>query len=183
MTTLHETAYPHLKPDPTERELAELYTPTEEERVLVAGVGKRPLPRAARPSEGFPASWGIFWRWPIMPQVIGVHVAQHAGVLRAPALVGLKRAEASGSRMVVFTALRRHLNVKPLNPAGFAWLDVVADTAAETKHAVADIINVMLEELVRHRATNCPPSRRWIGWLFVPGKRATASISPPSLGN
>ena len=33
MTTLHETAYPHLKPDPTERELAELYTPTEEERV------------------------------------------------------------------------------------------------------------------------------------------------------
>ena len=24
MTTLHETAYPHLKPDPTERELAEL---------------------------------------------------------------------------------------------------------------------------------------------------------------
>jgi hypothetical protein len=41
MTTLHETAYPHLKPDPTERELAELYTPTEEERVLVAGVAKR----------------------------------------------------------------------------------------------------------------------------------------------
>ena len=30
-------------------------------------------------------------------------------------------------------------------------LDVVADTAAETKHAVADIINVMLEELVHHR--------------------------------
>ena len=37
MTTLHETAYPHLKPDLTERELAELYTPTEAERVLVAG--------------------------------------------------------------------------------------------------------------------------------------------------
>src|SRR5260221_10796659 len=34
---------------------------------------------------------------------------------------------------------------------GHAWLEVVADTAAETKHAVADIINVMLEELVHHR--------------------------------
>src|SRR5260221_14791912 len=34
---------------------------------------------------------------------------------------------------------------------GHAWLEVVADTAAETKHAVADIINVMLEELV-HRS-------------------------------
>ena len=42
--------------------------------------------------------------------------------------------------------MRRHLNVKPLNPAGHAWLEVVADTAAETKHAVADIINVKLEE-------------------------------------
>lgn len=47
MTTLHETAYPSLKPDPTARELAELYTPTEGERVLVAGIGKRPLPRMA----------------------------------------------------------------------------------------------------------------------------------------
>lgn len=43
MTTLHETAYPSLKPDPTARELAELYTPTEGERVLVAGIGKRPF--------------------------------------------------------------------------------------------------------------------------------------------
>ena len=152
MTTLHETAYPHLKPDPTERELAELYTPTEEERVLVAGVGKRPLPRvAALVHLKVFQRLGYFLALADVPQVIRVHVAQHAGVLRAPALVDLKRFEASGSRMVVFTALRRHLNVKPLNPAGFAWLDVVADTAAETKHAVADIINVMLEELVHHR--------------------------------
>lgn len=34
MTTLHETAYPCLKPDPTPRELTELYTPTEEEKGL-----------------------------------------------------------------------------------------------------------------------------------------------------
>jgi len=44
MTTLHETAYPSLKPDPTPRELAELYTPTEDEKLLAAGVGKRALP-------------------------------------------------------------------------------------------------------------------------------------------
>ena len=37
MTTLHETAYPSLKPDPTPRELAELYTPTEDEKLLAAG--------------------------------------------------------------------------------------------------------------------------------------------------
>ena len=131
MTTLHETAYPHLKPDLTERELAELYTPTEAERVLVAGVGKRPLPRvAALIHLKVFQRLGYFLALADVPQVIREHVAQHAGVLRAPALADLKRFEASGSRMVVFTALRRHLNVKPLNPAGYAWLDVVADTAA-----------------------------------------------------
>ena len=41
MTTLHETAYPSLKSDPTPRELAELYTPTEDEQRLAAGLGKR----------------------------------------------------------------------------------------------------------------------------------------------
>ncbi len=43
MTTLNETAYPCIKPDPTARELAELYTPSEDERILVAATGKRPL--------------------------------------------------------------------------------------------------------------------------------------------
>ena len=47
MTTLHETAYPSLKPDPTPRELAELYTPTEDEQRLAASIGKRALPRMA----------------------------------------------------------------------------------------------------------------------------------------
>ena len=47
MTTLHETAYPSLKPDPTPRELAELYTPTKDEQLLAAGIGKRALPRMA----------------------------------------------------------------------------------------------------------------------------------------
>ena len=47
MTTLHETAYPSLKPDPTPHELAEFYTPTEDEHLLAAGIGKRALPRMA----------------------------------------------------------------------------------------------------------------------------------------
>ena len=49
MTTLHETAYPHLKPDLTERELAELYTPTEAELVLV-GLSDALAPRVSLPA-------------------------------------------------------------------------------------------------------------------------------------
>ncbi|MBI2747416.1 MAG: Tn3 family transposase [Burkholderiales bacterium] len=152
MTTLHETAYRSLKPDPTARELAELYTPTEDELVLVAGIGKRPLPRmAALIHLKVFQRLGYFIPLADVPPAIREHIAQQAGVAKVPTPADLRRFEASGSRMAIFNALRRHLNVKPLNPAGYAWLDVVADTAAETKHAVADIINVMLEELVHHR--------------------------------
>lgn len=152
MTTLHETAYPSLKPDPTARELAELYTPTEGERVLVAGIGKRPLPRmAALIHLKVFQRLGYFIPLSDVPLAIREHIAQQAGVAKVPTPADLRRFEASGSRMVIFNAVRRHLNVKPLNPAGYAWLEAVADTAAETKHAVADIINVMLEELLHHR--------------------------------
>ena len=147
MTTLHETAYPSLKPDPTPRELAELYTPTKDEQLLAAGIGKRALPRmAALIHLKVFQRLGYFISLAEVPPVIREHIAQQVGVVRPPPAADLKRFEASGSRTALFAALRRHLNVKPLNPAGHAWLEVVADTAAETKHAVADIINVKLEE-------------------------------------
>lgn len=179
MTTLHETAYPRLKPDPTPRELAELYTPTQEEQILTASIGKHVLPRmAALIHLKVFQRLGYFIPLAEVPPVIMAHITQQSGVVRPIAAMDLKRFEASGSRGALFAALRRHLNVKPLNPAGHAWLEVVADTAAETKHAVSDIINVMLEELVHHRYEL--PSRRWTGWHFVPGKRVTAGISPQS---
>jgi hypothetical protein len=118
----------------------------------VAGIGKRLLPRmAALIHLKIFQRLGYFIPLTDVPPAIREHIAQQAGVAKVPTPAELRRFEASGSRMAIFIALRLHLNVKPLNPAGNAWLDVVADTAAETKHAVADIINVMLEELVHHR--------------------------------
>src|SRR3546814_7422004 len=46
-TTLHETAYPRLKPDPTAKELQEIYTPTEAERLCVAAIATGPATRLA----------------------------------------------------------------------------------------------------------------------------------------
>lgn len=40
MATLHETAYPRLKPDPTAKELAEIYTPTDAEIAFVRSITK-----------------------------------------------------------------------------------------------------------------------------------------------
>ncbi|WP_143692011.1 DUF4158 domain-containing protein, partial [Xanthomonas axonopodis] len=47
MTTLHETAYPRLKPDPTAIERQDVYTPTEAERRLVWRIATGPTTRLA----------------------------------------------------------------------------------------------------------------------------------------
>ncbi len=59
--------------------------------------------------------------------------------------------DASGAKHVHLAQLRAFLNVCPLDAAGRDWLGTVAETAAQTKHIVPDIVNVMLEELVHHR--------------------------------
>jgi hypothetical protein len=68
-----------------------------------------------------------------------------------PTLAEIKSFESSGTRIKIITALRDYLNVRPLEATDRAWLDQVAEDAAETKHAVADMVNVMLEELIHHR--------------------------------
>src|SRR3546814_1688917 len=59
--------------------------------------------------------------------------------------------DASGSQRKHLVQLRAFLNVGTLDAVGRDWLATVAETAAQTKHIVPDIVNVMLEELVHHR--------------------------------
>lgn len=61
------------------------------------------------------------------------------------------RFERGGNRATKIQKLREWLDIRPLQENGFAWLKHVAEEAAEIQHSAADIINVMLEELVRHR--------------------------------
>lgn len=47
MATLHETAYPRLKTDPTRKELDEIYTPTPTELTFVNATAHSPATRLA----------------------------------------------------------------------------------------------------------------------------------------
>lgn len=152
MTTLHETAYRQLKTDPTAKELLELYTPTLDEMVFVSNISKRPIPRISLLIHlKIFQRLGYFIRLGEVPAIIREHIVSQTDVVKAPLLADFRRFEASGMRMPYINALREYLNVRAMEAAGYAWLDQVAESAAETKHAVADIINVMLEELVHHR--------------------------------
>ena len=152
MTALHETAYPQLRPDPSPQELKQICTPTDDELAFVDRIAKRPLARTATLIHlKLFQRMGYFVRLVDVPKAIRERIAEHARVPAAPTLAEIKSFESSGARIKIITALRDYLNVRPLEPADRAWLDQVAEDAAETKHAVADVVNVMLEELVHHR--------------------------------
>ena len=152
MATLHETAYPRLKPDPTAKELAEIYTPTETEMAFVRGITKQPTTQLA-----VIIHLKLFQRLAYftlladVPDRIRQHIAQTTRLRKALKSGRLESYDTSGGKRRHMELLRQFLAVRPLNPSGLAWLDTVAIAAAETKHVVSDIINVLLEELIHHR--------------------------------
>ena len=156
MSTLSETAYPHLNPDPTTKELRDFYTPTSGELAFIGQIAKRPLQRtAALLHLKLFQRLGQFTGTTHIPQAIREHLtqcqAQSGLVMVPPTLRELQQFERSGGFKVLIKALRGYLNVRPLGEDNLQWLEAIAAGAAETKHSVEDIINVMLEELVHHR--------------------------------
>lgn len=152
MSQLPETAYPRLKTNPSPKELAELYTPTAEELALAASQVQASTARLAFlvHLKVF-QRLGYFVRLREVPAAIQQHVARVSGLQRLPPLKQLLAYDDSGAQRRHMKILREHLRVRPLDAPGRAWLSEVAERAAETKHTVEDIINVMLEELVRAR--------------------------------
>lgn len=152
MATLHETAYPRLKPDPTAKELDEIYTPLASELRLVRSI-------STQPTSQLPIlihlklfqRLGYFVTLADVPERIRQHIAQAAGLRRALGVRDLNRYDVSGAKRAHMKRLRQFLRVRPLEPADRDWLATVAESAAQTKHVIPDIINVMLEELVHHR--------------------------------
>ena len=152
MTQLHETAYPRLNAAPTEQDLEEVYTPTPDEISFIDKTAKRPTIRmAAFLYLKLFQRLGYFIRLKDIPTTIRQHIIAQAGYPRPPRLAELLQFDRSTGRERLVESLRIFLNVRPLNPESRAWLQHIAETAADNRHVVADIINVMLEELVHHR--------------------------------
>ena len=156
MSTLTETAYPHLNTDPTPKEIREFYTPTPDELAFVGQIAKRPLQRTAAMLQlKLFQRMGQFTGAAHIPQAIREPItqclAQSGLVVLPPTLRQLQQFEKSGGFKTLIKALRGYLNVRPLGDVDLEWLQTIAAGAAETRHSVQDIINVMLEELLHHR--------------------------------
>ena len=150
MSSLHETAYPRLRSTVTEKELKEYYTPTPEELSLIESE-KKPILRF-----GFMLNLkllqrlGYFVPLASAPPSIIAHVMDRIRIKRPLTLKQLKDYDRSGSRPRQQHILRDYLGIRSFASEDQPWLTDVAEKAAETKEMLADIINVMLEELVRN---------------------------------
>ncbi len=150
MPSAHETAYPRLKASVTEKDLAEVYTPTAEERTLASGTS-----RTAGARFGFLALLKTFQRLgyfvPLgeVPQPILQHISGCLGV--APRPIDLLRYDESGTRRRHIRVIREFLKVKPFDGQARTLVGAVVREAAQTKEDLADLINISIEELVRNR--------------------------------
>lgn len=151
MASLDRTAYPHFKPNPTDKELAQFYTPTEAELELA---GKHA--RGARPLFCFLILLKSFQRlgyFPSLrnvPQPIKEHLRLFLGI--APEqLENLAVSYHSKSLYRYHTAIRAYLKVKIYDEQAQFIATKAVREAAQTKSNPADLINVALEILVKER--------------------------------
>jgi len=152
MTAPHETNYPRLKPDISAKELREFYTPTPEEIALLQGISSQPHRRVllAILLKMF-QRLGRFVLLRDTPERVVRHIARSLCYQLQITPHDLVDYDQSRSKREHVAKLRTHFNVRPLGETGRQWLSGVAERAAETRHMLADIINVMCEELAHHR--------------------------------
>jgi len=150
MAAIHETAYPRLKFDLSQEELIKFYTPFVKEQQF-----------AKRHTKGMNGRvcflvllktfqrLGYFLMWKDIPPIIVNHIASALGCLfKVQAPEGY---DESGTRSRHLQHIRRYFGVKPISEATFACLKEAAWQAAQTKEKIQDIVNVMIEELIRGR--------------------------------
>jgi len=150
MASIHETAYPRIKSDPSARDLVEVYTPTPEELQFAEQYTREPLPRLV-----LLVHLKVFQRLgyflPIRdtPSPILRHIAQLLGIEELPA--DLDRFDGSRTRKRQIKLIREYLGVTAIGDDTWALVRRTALEAAVTKDEVADIINIILEKLTGER--------------------------------
>ncbi|MDP9314179.1 MAG: Tn3 family transposase [Chloroflexota bacterium] len=150
MPTMQETAYPRLKTSVTPQDLAAVYTPAPEELALADR-----LTKGTSSKLGFLVTLKTFQRLGYfvyladVPSSIIAHIAQ-AAVL-AYTTGDLAGYDQSGTRKRHIQNIREYLQVQVYSAAARSLIVQAIGDAARTKEHLADLINVAIAELIRHR--------------------------------
>ena len=150
MPSIHETAYPRLKSSFSEKELKEIFTPTPEEFDLAHSIAKStPLKIVFLVLLKTFQRLGYFLPLHKAPRQIAEHISLiygvHYGAMEWEAY------DASGSRYRFIARIREYLRIKHFDATAQQILSTAIEQAALLRDDLADIVNIAIEELVRHR--------------------------------
>lgn len=150
MPSANDTAYPELKLNPSLKTLTTIYTPNFEELALAQRATQTQQTRL-----GFLILLKCFKRlgYAINVADVPLSIVQHiATVSDLPfSRKRLKEYDASNSRKRHLHVIRDHLQISHFGIKGRHVVAQAMTEAANTKHDLNDLINIAIEELVRHR--------------------------------
>ena len=150
MPGIRDTAYPELKSALSAKELAEVYTPDFVELVCTEKRTREPAPRV-----GLLALLKIFQRLGYfvslsdVPASLLEHIARSVGYDSVPAEIF--RYGAGSVRRRHLLLIRDYAGVKAWEEDAQLAMEKASEEAGRTLEDLADIINVLLEQLVRQR--------------------------------
>lgn len=151
MTDIHNTAYPILRPDIGPKQLADCYRPTEEEIEWARDNTISPKRRIALLIQlKVVQNVGYFPMLRDVPRAITRFVALGAGFGRELTTQELESGDGSSVRQPTLKLLRAKRQMRVLDEGGTVWLKGKAEEASETMYRVEDVINVLLELMVKH---------------------------------
>jgi Domain of unknown function (DUF4158) len=150
MPTMHDTAYPRFKSTVTDQDLQAVYTPTADEMAFAEQVTRVPATKVGLLVllKTF-QRLGYFSPFAQIPRRIMAHISTCLGFVTIPSAVDMYDAPATRYRH--HPLIRAYVGVTAYGPAARRAALSAGMDAAHTKEDLADVINVILEALVRHR--------------------------------
>ncbi|MFK7982150.1 MAG: Tn3 family transposase [Saprospiraceae bacterium] len=148
MAAIHETAYPRFKSHFEENELVKFYSPTPEEVKF-----SKKYTRSLASQFGLLTHLKVFQRlgyfvlWDAIPPPVTKYISTCLGNLFE--LHPLHNYDESGTRNRHLDHIRKYMEVKSVGDATTICFENAAKMAVQTKEHISDIINVMIEELIR----------------------------------
>lgn len=148
MPGIHETVYPRFKNTISEKELADIYTPTYEEINLSQKIvrGENAKLCFLIMLKSF-QRLGYFIALINIPQAIIQHISNVTNIITSSEVI--ENYNKSGTRLRHVQVIREYLNIKPYGPDARHVIVRAIGAAARTKDEPSDLINVAIEELIR----------------------------------
>jgi hypothetical protein len=151
MIAIHETIYPILPAELGAAELKAAFTPTPAENRFVRRQSRQDSTAVLIMVQlKLPQRLGYFPMLSDVPPIIIDHIRSALRVRSLPRTT-VSRYDLSGTRARHQKLLRTHVDIRQLDAAASEGLAALAFETAKTKVELPDIVNVLIEELIRRR--------------------------------